>query len=71
MACLALLGLWTFHPTAVWGHEVRRYLDRAEWPVFARSGRPGELVWQLRGERVEAIDADQARLSDGQIIDRD
>ena len=30
-----------------------------------REGRAGGLLWQLKGERVEALDATQARLSDG------
>ena len=30
-----------------------------------REGRPGGLVWQLKGKRVAALGEDQARLSDG------
>ena len=35
-----------------------------------RKGRPGGLVWQIRGERVEALGADHARLSDGREVIR-
>jgi hypothetical protein len=35
-----------------------------------REGRAGGLLWQLKGERVEALDATQARLSDGRTIRR-
>jgi hypothetical protein len=34
-----------------------------------REGRPGGLIWRLNGERVEALGADCARLSDGRMID--
>jgi hypothetical protein len=33
-----------------------------------RPGRPGGLVWRLRGERVESLGWDHARLSDGRIL---
>jgi hypothetical protein len=36
----------------------------------ARGGRPGGLVWQLRGQKVGALGEDHARLSDGRTIDR-
>ena len=35
-----------------------------------RAGRPGGLVWQLEGERVEALGADHGRASDGRVIER-
>jgi len=35
-----------------------------------REGRPGGLIWRLRGERVEALGWDNARLSDGRTIMR-
>ncbi len=35
-----------------------------------REGRPGGLVWQLKGERVNALGEDQARLDDGRMIKR-
>jgi hypothetical protein len=35
-----------------------------------REGRAGGLVWQLKGERVEALDATQARPNDGRTIRR-
>jgi hypothetical protein len=35
-----------------------------------RDGRPGGLVWQLTGERVEALGVNHARLSDGQEVMR-
>ena len=35
-----------------------------------REGRPGGLVWQLRGERVEAHGADHARTENGRTIER-
>src|SRR5277367_904704 len=35
-----------------------------------REGRPGGLVWQLRGERVEALGADHARTENGRTIER-
>ena len=34
-----------------------------------REGRPGGLIWQLNGERVEALGEDHARLSDGRMIE--
>ena len=33
-----------------------------------RAGRPGGLVWQLEGERVDALGADHVRLTDGGAI---
>ncbi|MFZ2105415.1 MAG: hypothetical protein WAV18_08525 [Roseiarcus sp.] len=30
--------------------------------------RPGGLVWQLKGDRVDALGADHVRLSDGRVI---
>ena len=36
-----------------------------------REGRTGRLVWRLCGERVEALSADHARLSDGRALMRD
>ena len=33
-----------------------------------RDGRPGGLVWQLKGERVDALGEDRARLEDGRTI---
>lgn len=36
----------------------------------ANMNGPGGLVWQLRGERVEALGADHARLGDGRTIMR-
>jgi hypothetical protein len=35
-----------------------------------RDGRPGGLVWQLKGERVDALGEDRARLADGRTIKR-
>ena len=35
-----------------------------------RDGRPGGLVWQLQGERVEALGADHVRLGDGRTVER-
>jgi hypothetical protein len=35
-----------------------------------RAGRPGGLVWQLKGERVDALGEDRARLEDGRTIKR-
>ena len=35
-----------------------------------RDGRPGGLVWQLKGERVDALGEDRARLEDGRTIKR-
>jgi hypothetical protein len=35
-----------------------------------RAGRAGGLLWQLKGAHVEALDAAQARLSDGRTIRR-
>jgi hypothetical protein len=37
---------------------------------FPHEGRPGGLVWQLRGERVGALGEDRARLTDGRTIKR-
>jgi hypothetical protein len=36
-----------------------------------REGTPGGLVWQLKGERVEALDEARARLRDGRTIRRE
>ena len=33
-----------------------------------RDGRPSGLIWRARGERVEALGADHARLADGRTI---
>ena len=33
-------------------------------------GRPGGLVWQLKGERVDVLGEDRARLEDGRTIKR-
>jgi hypothetical protein len=33
-------------------------------------GRPGGLVWQLKGERVTALGEDRARLADGRTFKR-
>jgi hypothetical protein len=33
-------------------------------------GRPGGLIWQLKGERVTALDKDRAQLADGRTISR-
>jgi hypothetical protein len=35
-----------------------------------REGRPAGIVWQLKGERVDALGADHVRLSGGQVIAR-
>ena len=35
-----------------------------------RDGRPGGLIWQLKGERVDALGEDRARLEDGRTIKR-
>ena len=35
-----------------------------------RDGRPGGLIWQLQGERVEALGADHVRLGDGRTVER-
>jgi hypothetical protein len=35
-----------------------------------RDIRPGGLVWQLDGERVEALSADHARTESGRTIER-
>jgi hypothetical protein len=35
-----------------------------------RDGRPRGLVWQLKGERVDALGEDRVRLADGQTIKR-
>jgi hypothetical protein len=35
-----------------------------------REGKPGGIVWQLKGERVDALGADHVRLSDGRVIAR-
>jgi len=35
-----------------------------------RGGRPGGLVWQLKGERVDALGEDRVRLADGRTIKR-
>ena len=35
-----------------------------------REGRPGGLIWQAKGEHVEALGADHARLADGRTIIR-
>ena len=35
-----------------------------------RNGRPGGLVWQLKGERVDALGEDRVRLADGRTIKR-
>ena len=33
-----------------------------------REGKPGGILWQLKGERVDALGADHVRLSDGRVI---
>jgi hypothetical protein len=35
-----------------------------------RDGRPGDLVWQLKGERVDALGEDRAGLTHGRMIKR-
>jgi hypothetical protein len=35
-----------------------------------REGRPAGIVWQLKGERVDALGADHVRLSDARVIAR-
>jgi hypothetical protein len=35
-----------------------------------RDGRPGDLVWQLKGERVGTLGEDRARLTHGRMIKR-
>ena len=35
-----------------------------------RNGQPGGLVWQLKGERVNALGEDRVRLADGRTIKR-
>lgn len=35
-----------------------------------RGGRPGGLVWQLKGQRVDALGEHRARLADGRTIKR-
>ena len=35
-----------------------------------RKGSPGGLVWELNGERVNALGEDRARLTDGRTIGR-
>ena len=35
-----------------------------------RKGNPGGLVWELKGERVNALGEDRARLTDGRTIGR-
>jgi hypothetical protein len=35
-----------------------------------RDGRPGGLVWQLKGERVGTLGEDRARLTHGRMIKR-
>jgi hypothetical protein len=35
-----------------------------------REGKPGGILWQLKGDRVEALGADHVRLSDGRVIAR-
>jgi hypothetical protein len=37
---------------------------------YDAEGRPGGLVWEMKGERVEALSADHARLGDGRTIMR-
>jgi hypothetical protein len=41
-----------------------------EWFDVPRDGRQGGLVWQLKGERVDALGDDRARLEDGRAIKR-
>jgi hypothetical protein len=35
-----------------------------------REGKPGGILWQLKGDRVEALGADHARLGDERTIER-
>jgi hypothetical protein len=53
----------------VWGADAAA-LQWSTGDLFdvPREGRGCGLVWQSRGERVEALGADHARLSDGRVI---
>jgi hypothetical protein len=42
----------------------------AELFGVSRKSRPGGLFWQLKGERVTALDKDRAQLADGRTISR-
>ena len=35
-----------------------------------REGKPGGILWQLKGDRAEALGADHVRLSDARVIAR-
>ena len=52
-------------------HE-RQAAARAAGELFdvPRDGRPGGLVWQLKGERVGTLGEDRARLTHGRMIER-
>jgi hypothetical protein len=54
-----------------WGAEAAM-MQRSAGELFdaPRNGRPGGLVWQLRGERVDALGEDRARLADGRTLKR-
>jgi len=49
-----------------WGEEAAAL----GWPAVRIFDVPAGLVWRLRGERVETLGADRARLGDGRTIMR-
>ena len=54
-----------------WGAEAAKMQWSAgELFDLPREGRPAGIVWQLKGERVDALGADHVRLSGGQVIAR-
>jgi len=54
-----------------WGAEAAAmHWSAGELFDLPREGRPGGIVWRLKGERVDALGADHVRLSDGRVIAR-
>jgi hypothetical protein len=54
-----------------WGADAATMLWTAsELFDVPHDGRPGGLVWQLKGERVGALGEERARLTDGRTIGR-
>ena len=65
-------GLNDGHRRTSAGEHERQAAARAAGELFdvPRDGRPGGLVWQLKGERVGTLGEDRARLTHGRMIKR-
>ena len=53
-----------------WGADAATRWMAGELFDVPHDGRPGGLVWQLKGERVGTLGEDRARLTHGRMIKR-